>query len=90
MRILEDLVVGRADDIFVAYARLFSLWNGNDQVLRELRPLFEIPGIHPCCSFSVTDEFRKRVLSLATAILPVFEKSQSNAPHVRPRRASER
>jgi len=75
-QILEELVAGRTDDIFVAYGRLFRLWNGNDPVLRELRPLFRIPGIDPCGSFSVTDEFRKQVLSLASAILPAFQKAQ--------------
>ena len=72
LRILEDLAAGRAEDLFVAYTRLFGLWNGNDPVLRELRPLFTIPGIDPCGSFSVNNEFRKQILSLAAAILPNF------------------
>jgi len=44
-RILEGLVAGKTADIFVAYGQLFSLSNGNDPVLRELRPLFSMPGI---------------------------------------------
>jgi hypothetical protein len=75
-QILEDLIAGRTEDIFVAYGRLFSLWNGNDAVLRELRPLFRIPGIDPCGSFAVTDEFRNQVISLASRILPFFSPSR--------------
>lgn len=82
-QILEDLVTGRTDDIFVAYGRLFSLWNGNDPVLRELRPLFRIPGIDPCGSFTVTEEFRKQVLLLASSILSVFRNPQPQRPNVR-------
>jgi len=82
-RILEDLVAGRAEDLFVAYTRLFGLWNGNDPVLRELRPLFRIPGIDPCGSLSVTDEFRNQVVSLASTILPFFQNLDTKTPHSR-------
>ena len=67
-QILEDLIEGKGD-IFVAYGRLFKLWNGNDAVLKELRPLFRIPSVDACGSF----EFRAQVLSSASAILPLFQ-----------------
>jgi hypothetical protein len=72
-QILEDVVAGRTEDIFIAYGRLARLWNGNDPVLKELRPLFRIPGVNVCGSFSVTDEFRVKVVTLAAAILPHFQ-----------------
>lgn len=81
-QLLEDLLAGKAD-VFVAYGRLFALCDGNDPVLRELRPLFRIPGIDPCGSFSVTEEFRHQVLSLASGILPFFQKPNAQSPDAR-------
>jgi hypothetical protein len=51
-QLLEDLVAGKAD-VFWAYGRLFSLWDGNDPIWGTLRPLFKIPGIDPSGSFSL-------------------------------------
>lgn len=75
-QLLEDLVAAKAD-VFVAYGRLFALLDGNDPILRELRPLFRLPGIDPCGSFSVTDEFQNQVVSLAARILPAFQQQRS-------------
>lgn len=75
-RILEDLVAGRTQDIFIAYGRLFRLWGG-DNALGELRPLFRIPGVDPCGSFSVTEDFRAQVIALASRILPDFQNTSA-------------
>jgi hypothetical protein len=78
-QLLEDLVAGKGD-IFLAYGRLRGLWNGNDPVLRELRPLFRIPGIDAHGSISVTEEFRAQVASLALTILPFFQNLKRVSP----------
>lgn len=85
-QILQDLVAGRTDDIFVSYGRLFRLFDGNDPILKGLRPLFRIPGVDPCGSFSVTDDFRAQVVRLASRILPHFQNAGATGQRKNPAR----
>ena len=68
--ILESLSQGTGD-VYESYRALYGLWCSNNAAIQELRPLFRIPGIEPDGAFSVTDEFKKTVRSLAKAILPL-------------------
>lgn len=67
--LLQDLVTGKAD-AYEAYGSLYGLWYGNNAAVQELRPFFRMEGIEPDGSFSVTEEFREKVLILAEQILP--------------------
>jgi hypothetical protein len=67
--LLQDLVTGEAD-AYEAYRSLYGLWCGNNAAVQELRPLFRMEGIEPDGRFSVTKEFREKVLTFAKQILP--------------------
>ncbi len=69
--LLPEIVAGKAD-AYEAYRRLYVLWCANNAALQELRPLFRMEGIEADGHIMVTAEFRERVVSLATSILPQF------------------
>jgi hypothetical protein len=72
VRLLEEIITD-ASDTFVSYGRLCKLFDSNDAVLRELRPFFEMSGITPTGTFSMTDAIREKIRSAAAEILPRFK-----------------
>jgi hypothetical protein len=64
--LLHGLTCGTADT-YETYRSLYWLFIGSG--VPELRPLFTIPGIEPDGQLSVTEDFKRQVLSSATAIL---------------------
>jgi hypothetical protein len=64
--LLRVLVSGTADT-YETYRSLY--WLFIESAVQELRPLFSIPGIEPDGQLSVTEDFKRQVLSSATAIL---------------------
>jgi len=68
---LEAIVSGEGE-LYLAYRRLYGIWSANNAAVQELRPLFRMEGIEADGTFSITDEFRARVLELAREILPHF------------------
>jgi len=65
---LRGLTSGTADT-YETYRSLYQIWQFHNSSVPELRPLFNIPGVEPDGRLSVTEDFKKQVLSTATAIL---------------------
>jgi hypothetical protein len=66
-------IVSGDRDIYEAYRSLYALWCSNNASVQELCPLFQMPGIAPDGSLSVTDQFRSEVTDISRTILPQFE-----------------
>ena len=66
--LLRGLTSGTADT-YETYRSLCQIWQLHNSSVQELRPLFSIPGVEPDGRLSVTEDFKKQVLSSATAIL---------------------
>ena len=64
--LLHGLMSGTADT-YETYRSLYCLFIGS--AVPELQPLFTIPGIEPDGQLSVTEDFKRQVLSSATAVL---------------------
>jgi hypothetical protein len=67
--LLAGLASGAADP-YEAYRKLYGIWCGNNSAVQELRPLFRIADVEPDGRLSVTEDFRRQVLTLALEILP--------------------
>jgi hypothetical protein len=66
--LLSGLTSGTADT-YETYRSLYQIWRLHNSSVQELRPLFSIPGVELDGRLSVTEDFKKQVLSSATAIL---------------------
>jgi hypothetical protein len=66
--LLRGLASGTADT-YETYRSLYQIWLFHNSSVQELRPLFSIPGVEPDGQLSVTEDFKKQILSSATAIL---------------------
>jgi len=66
----------RQGNEYQLYRELYLFWCSHNSAVPELRPLFQIPGIEPDGMLSVTIEFKERVCSLASEILPLFTHTE--------------
>jgi hypothetical protein len=73
--LLESLVQ-ETGNVYENYRALYQLWCSNNAAVQELKPLFRIPGIEADGALSITDEFKKRVRSLAKEVLPLISSSK--------------
>jgi len=65
--ILESIVVGAVDP-YMGYRKLFAMYCSNNAALEEIKRMFRIPNVDPDGVFSVTDEFRQKVIGLASEL----------------------
>jgi hypothetical protein len=63
-RVLQTIVDGSRDP-YEGYRELYGMYVDSSGLLKELKPLFHLPGIYPDGPIQVNDEFRRTVIAAA-------------------------
>ncbi len=66
--ILEAAASGNID-AYEAYRQLYGIWRSSNAAVPELRPLFSISFYEPDGILSVSDDFRREIISVVRKII---------------------